>query len=95
MVQWESLGQPHNCPIGLPNTVKDHWDTFGVAERWVQEGNAQLQQLPKELAGGQGLCMSLLEDTLWGYSKELQIFTKQNREKDHLVLPLRATSCYS
>lgn len=73
--------------------MKDHWDAFGVAERWVQEGNAQLQQLPKDLAGGQGLHTSLLGDTQWNYSKELQIFTKQNREKDHLVLPLHASSC--
>lgn len=59
-----------------------------MEERWVQEDNAQLQQLPKELAGGQRPRVSLLGDTLWDCSKGLQSFTKQNRAKDHLVLPL-------
>lgn len=65
---------------------------FGVEEWWVQEDNAQLQ-LPKDLAGGRGPRMSLLGDTLWDCSKGLQSFTKQNRAKDHLVLPLHTTGC--
>lgn len=59
-----------------------------MEERWLQEDNAQLQQLPKELAGGRSPQVSLLGDTLWDCSKGLQSFAKQNRAKDHLVLPL-------
>lgn len=65
----------------------------GVEDRWVQEDYAQLQQLPKELAGGQSPWMSRLGVTLWDCSKGLQSFTKQNRAEDHLVLPLYTTGC--